>query len=156
MFFKDKLNEYENKNIKLFVDMDGVIADYDVAKKDVYFLNYADKRPLYTSIKKLEEVSEQNNITFYILSISRSDLGVQQKNDWLDKYAPFFKKENRVIISKESNKGFSSKELKAGYLKNMQRDDSLIMVIDDDPEIIKEIRNENEDIILFKDTVLVD
>ena len=156
MFFKDKLNEYKNKNIKIFVDMDGVIADYDVAKRDVYFLNYEDKRPLYTSIKKLEEVSNQNNITFYILSISRSDAGVEQKNNWIDKYAPFFKKENRIIISKESNKGFESKELKAGYLKNMQRDDSIIMVIEDDPEIIKEIRNENEDIILFKDTVLVD
>ena len=109
MYFKEILEEYKEKNIKIYVDMDGVIADYDVGKA----CGYDKKRPLYTSISKLEEISKKDNITLYILSITRKDEGIEQKNFWLDKYAAFFKKENRVIISKESNEGFSSKELKA-------------------------------------------
>ena len=153
MFFKDLIDTYIGKNIKIFVDMDGVIADYDVGKPSGYDI----KRPLTTSISKLEEISKLTNINLYILSVTKKDEGISQKNYWLDKYAPFFKKENRVILSKESNEGFSSKELKANYLVNVERNDNnIIMVIDDDPEIIKEIKNKNPDIVLLKDTVLVD
>ena len=112
MFFKDVLNEYKEKEIKIFVDMDGVIADYDVGKA----CSYDKKRPLLTSIEKLEEISKLDNITLYILSITRKNEGIDQKNYWLDLYAPFFKKENRIIISKESNEGFSSKELKGAKI----------------------------------------
>ena len=153
MFFKDLIDSFNGKNIKIFVDMDGVIADYDVGKPS----GYDTKRPLTTSISKLEEISKLTNIDIYILSVTKKDEGISQKNYWLDKYAPFFKKENRVILSKESNEGFSSKELKANYLVNVERsDNNIIMVIDDDPEIIKEIKNKNPDIVLLKDTVLVD
>ena len=152
MYFKEVLNKYKEKEIKIFVDMDGVIADYDVGKVG----DYDKKRPLLSSISKLEEISKLENITLYILSITRKDEGIEQKNYWLDKFAPFFKKENRVIISKESNEGCNSPKLKAGYLKNFKRDESILMVIDDDPEVIKEIIKQNEDIIIFKDTVLVD
>ena len=50
----------------------------------------------------------------------------------------------------------SSSFLKAKYLESFKRDGSVIIVIDDDPKILKEIRKLNEDIILLKDTVLVD
>ena len=47
--------------------------------------------------------------------------------------------------------------LKAKYLERLDRDDnSVIILIDDDPLILKEVRKLNEDIILLKDTVLVD
>ena len=82
--------------------------------------------------------------------------GFDQKQGWLDKYAPFFKKENRIIISREANNMTPSAELKAKFLKNYERDDSVLIVIDDDPRNLKEIRNLNEDVILLKDTVLVD
>ena len=152
MYFEEVIKKYNDKKIKIFVDMDGVIADYDVGKAK----DYDKKRPLLTSISNLENISKLNNVELYILSICRQNEGIEQKNYWLDIYAPFFKKENRVIISKESYDKISSKELKAEYLKKLERDESVIMVIDDDPEIIKEIRKENEDIILFKDTVLID
>ena len=41
-------------------------------------------------------------------------------------------------------------------LKDYERDDSIIIVIDDDPRNLKEIDRLNEDIILLKDTVLID
>lgn len=152
MFIKDFFSKYSNEKIRFFVDMDGVIADYNVGEPG----NYHKKRPLYSSIEKLKEISQMENIELYILSVTRMSEGIEQKNIWLDQFAPFFKKENRIILSKEANNFTPSKNLKANYLKNVQRDESRIIVIDDDPAVIKQIAEENEDIVLLKDTALVD
>ena len=48
------------------------------------------------------------------------------------------------------------KKAKANYLKNYERDDSIIIVIDDDPKNLRDINKLNEDVILLKDSVLVD
>lgn len=152
MYLKEFLKQYEDKKIKLFVDMDGVIADYDVGTPK----DYDKKRPLFDSIKKLKIISEMNNVEMYIFSVTRYNEGINQKNIWLDKYASFFKRENRIIISREENDMISSSILKSNYLKEYKRDESIIIVIDDDPKILKEIQRTNDDIILLKDTVLVD
>lgn len=152
MYFENCIKEFGDKKIKIFVDMDGVIADYIVG--DAY--NYHKKRPLYTNLQKLEEVSKLSNVELHILSVSRMDEGVAQKNEWLDKYAPFFKKEHRAIIPRESNNFKSSSELKSNYAKNIARDGSILIIIDDDCRILKILHEENNDIILYKDTVLVD
>jgi hypothetical protein len=152
MYLKEYLDRYKDKKIKLFVDMDGVIADYEFgAAKE-----YDKKRPLYDSIKKLEEISKMDNIKLYIFSATRYSKGLEEKNWWLDKYAPFFEKENRIIISREAFSMEKSAILKAKYLKDLKRDDSLLMVIDDDPRNLKEIHELNSDVILLKDTVLID
>lgn len=152
MYFKEYLKQYENKKVKLFVDMDGVIVDYDfgVAR------DYDKKRPLYDSIKKLEEVSKLPNIELYIFSATRYTEGFEQKHWWLDTYAPFFKRENRIIISREANNMEESSILKAKYLQNYKRDDSVLIVIDDDPKNLADILKLNKDVILLKDTVLID
>ena len=64
MYIKEFLNSYSNKKIKLYVDMDGVIADYNVGEA----CEYDKKRPLYDSIKKLEEVSKMPNVEMFVLS----------------------------------------------------------------------------------------
>jgi len=152
MYLKDYLSKIDSKKIKVYVDMDGVIADYEVGNA----AEFDKKRPLKSTISKLEEISKMKNIELYILSISRMDEGVNQKQTWLDINAPFFKKENRVIISRESNNFASSSNLKSDYLRKLKRDESKIVVIDDDPIILKEIKATSEDIILLKDTALVD
>ena len=152
MYLKEFLKQYEDKKIKLFVDMDGVIADYDFGTPN----EYDKKRPLFDSIKKLEIISKKSNVEMYILSATRYSEGEKQKHLWLDKYAPFFKKENRIIISREDNGMEKSSILKANYIRNIERDDSIIIVIDDDPRILKEVDKLNEDVILLKDTALVD
>ena len=73
----------------------------------------------------------------------------------LDKYAPFFQKDNRIIISKESNPNLSSKELKLNYLKSLKTDNQIIL-IDDDNEIIKTIKDNAKNIILYQDSELTD
>ena len=151
-YLREYLEQFGNKKIKLFVDMDGVIADYifESAK------DYDKKRPLYDNIDKLEIVSKMPNVELFIFSATRYTEGFEQKHWWLDTYAPFFKKENRIIISREENNMKDSSLLKAEYLANYKRDDSILIVIDDDPKNLKDIRKLNEDIILLKDTVLVD
>ena len=151
MYFKNKIDEYKNDNLKIFIDMDGVVADYDIGN-----LDYSTKRPLMNNIKQLEEISTYKNIELYILSITRHNDGIEEKNIWLDKYMPFIKHENRIIISREENDMKRSKQLKEEYLRNMINDKYKIILIDDDPSILDEIKEKNPSIILYKDTVLVD
>jgi len=150
MYIDDVLEQYKNKKIRLFVDMDGVIADYDVGLA----FDFDKKRPLKSNIKKLKEIAENPNIEMNILSVTRYDRGFEEKNVWLDKYAPFFEKKHRNIISRESNEFEKSSILKANFLKDVKRN-KIIIVIDDDPIVLKRIRKLNEDVVLLKDTALV-
>lgn len=152
MYLKDFLEQFNDKKIKLFVDMDGVIADYIFGSAQ----DYDKKRPLYDSIDKLEIISKMPNVELYILSATRYSSGFEQKNYWLDTYAPFFKKENRIIISREENNMIASSILKAEYLANYERDGSVLILIDDDPKNLKDVRKLSDDVILLKDSVLVD
>ena len=151
MYITDYIKQFKNKRIKIYVDMDGVIADYDVGKAS----EYDKKRPLLTNIEALREVSKNKNVEMFILSITRMTIGREEKNRWLDKYVEFIKVENRFIISREEHNFMPSKTLKKRFVKNIKRDESIIIVIDDDPAIIDEIRKSSEDVYLLKDTSLV-
>lgn len=151
MYITDYIKQFKNKRIKIYVDMDGVIADYDVGKAS----EYDKKRPLLTNIEALREVSKNKNVEMFILSITRMTIGREEKNRWLDKYVEFIKVENRFIISREEHNFMPSKTLKKKFIKNIKRDESIIIVIDDDPAIIDEIRKSSEDVYLLKDTSLV-
>lgn len=145
----DEIKDFSLKRkVNLFVDMDGVIAEYDFGKP----LDFVNKRPLFSNIKVLEEISRIPNLDMHILSICRKDSQVNDKNDWLDKYAPFFKKENRNIISKETYSGKTSSALKADFLNNQT---GFKILIDDDNEVLKEVHEKVEDIILYQDSSLV-
>lgn len=152
MYLKDYLKQFGNRKIKLFVDMDGVVADYIFGSAQ----DYDKKRPLYDSISKLEEVSKMPNVELFIFSATRYSSGFDQKHRWLDTYASFFKRENRIIISREENNMTDSSILKAEFLARYERDGSILILIDDDPKNLKDVSELNDDIILLKDTVLVD
>jgi len=151
MYIIDYVKQFKNKKIKIYVDMDGVIADYDVGKA----CEYDKKRPLLTNIEALRKVSKDKNVEMFILSITRMTIGRDEKNRWLDKYVDFIKVENRFIISREEHNFMPSKTLKKKFVKSIKRDESIIIVIDDDPAIIDEIRKSSEDVYLLKDTSLV-
>ena len=152
MYLENFLEKYNDKKVKMFVDMDGVIADFNFGEAH----NFDKKRPLYSSISKLENISKKDNVDLYIFSATRMNKGYDEKQYWLDKYAPFFKKENRVIISREKHDFLESSELKADYMKNIERDGSVLIVIDDDPKNLRAIRKLNDDVVLLKDTDLID
>ena len=96
------------------------------------------------------------NVTMHILSITKNNNGINEKNIWLDKYVPFINNENRNIISKEEYPDKSSSELKTEFLKKLNYNDKIIILIDDDPLILKNIQKSINNIVLLKDTVLVD
>lgn len=149
LFFK----ENENKNINVYVDMDGVLAEYDIGNFD-----YETIRPIKTTINKIKELSTNKNIELYVLSICKTNAIVEEKYIWFDKHIPFFKKENLIFISKEEeiNLNYSSKELKTNYLKDNLEEGKLTVLIDDDNEILSFIRKSKLDIKLFQDSSLID
>ena len=150
-FYELIQKQTKNKKTRIYVDMDGVIASYNIGKP----YDFENKRPLTTNIKTLSKINNLENTELFILSICKKDSQIKEKNKWLDKYAPFFQKDNRIIISKESNPNLSSKELKLNYLKSLKTDNQIIL-IDDDNEIIKTIKDNAENIILYQDSELTD
>lgn len=152
MYLEDFVKKINSKII-MYVDMDGVIADYEVGVAK----NYDKKRPLYTSLEKLETISKKYKIEMHILSVTRYKNGIKEKNDWLDRYAGFFKKENRHILCRELNDMKNAKTLKLEFLsKLVMNEDYKYIIIDDDPAILREIMEMKKDFILLKDTCLVD
>ena len=153
LFFVKKIKEIiKDEETIIFVDMDGVIAEYDFKGK----LDFKSKRPLKSNIKVLSQVEQMTNVTLHILSVCRKDSDIDDKNYWLDKYAPFFKK--RTIISKESYPSKSSKELKLAFLQKFKQEnpDVKLILIDDDNSILKYIWENLEGIKLIQDSSLVD
>lgn len=50
-----------------------------------------------------------------------------------------------------------SYKLKCDFIKNITREESTIIVmIDDDCDIVHKLKDENDDIVVLKDTVFVD
>ena len=151
MYFLDEIKKYDG-NIKLFVDMDGCIVDYEVNNAK----DYDKKRPLLNNIKLLEEVAKLDNVEIFILSITRYNPGFEEKQGWLDKFVPFIDKDHRIIISREANNMTKSPVLKANYLKQYKDSKDTIILIDDDPRILEAVSDMEPNIILYKDTIFVD
>ncbi len=153
MYFYNLIkNLSDEKEILLFVDMDGVIASYDAGKP----LVFSNKRPLKENIAKIESVSKLPNVELRLLSICRKDFQIKEKNIWLDTYAPFFNKDNRVIISKESlPENISSSDIKLNYLRDIQTNKQIVL-LDDDNSIINSILKNAKNIIVLQDSELID
>ena len=153
MYFYNLIKEMASKeDIELYVDMDGVIAAYSIGNNPFDFLN---KRPLRENIAKIEEVSKIDNVETHILSVCRENSQIEEKNIWLDKNAPFFKKENRNIISRESKEWLTSKEIKLEFLKNLKTDKKVILV-DDDNGVLKLIKDSLDTVTVMQDSELID
>ncbi|HHX99152.1 TPA: hypothetical protein GX533_00480 [Candidatus Dojkabacteria bacterium] len=88
--------------IALFIDMDGVVADYrfgegENIENNVYG-TYLYKRPIKTSINILKKVNEQFDFEMFILSSCRYSEQIGEKSKWLEKNMPFIKKENQLFV----------------------------------------------------------
>ena len=152
MHFYNLISEIaKDEEIDLFIDMDGVISSYDFGKP----LDFVNKRPLKTNIETIKKISTLNNVNLHILSVCRKDIEIEHKNCWLNKYAPFFKKENRNILSKETFVGFSSAELKLDFLKKYKSNNKII-VVDDDNNVLNTISKNIDNITLYQDSELID
>ena len=99
MKFYDCIEKNKDKNISIYCDMDGVLAEYDIGNFD-----YESIRPLTSTIKKIEDLYKEDNISIYILSICKTNNIVYDKITWFKKHMPFLKQENIILLSKEDNK----------------------------------------------------
>ena len=152
MHFIDLIKKISiDEEVILFVDMDGVIASYDVGRP----YDFKNKRPLKNNINIFREIAKLDRVSLHILSVCRENYQIEEKNEWLDINAPFFEKENRVILSKEDGIYKISSELKLNYLKNYKTDKKIVF-IDDDNSVLSVVNKELKNIILFQDSELVD
>ena len=152
MHFIDLIKKISiEEEVILFVDMDGVIASYDVGRP----YDFKNKRPLKNNINIFGEIAKLDRVSLHILSVCRENYQIEEKNEWLDINAPFFEKENRVILSKEDSIYKISSELKLNYLKNYKTDKKIVF-IDDDNSVLSVVNKELKNIILFQDSELVD
>ena len=108
MKFYNRISEIcrNHKKVALFVDMDGTIVEYRVFPENFVttetkevFLN---AEPLEVILKNLEKINEIDNLDVYILSLARSFIIVEEKKQWLKKYAPFIREENYILLNKEN------------------------------------------------------
>ena len=153
MYFKEELDKYKDKKVRLYLDMDGTIAYYELGKA----YDFNNKRPLLDRINKIKEVSNTyDNITLYVLTICHEESGIYEKNAWLDKYLPEVKKDNRIIMVRKPQGKITSADKKKDYLNSLDTDETIIL-IDDDPRVLHAIKKDNKkNIILLKDCVLSD
>ena len=142
MYFKDYLEKYKDKKINIFIDMDGVVADYDVIS--------------YNNHKILEEISKMNNVTLIILSVSRNDNQIEGKKKWLKMNMSFINEERINIIPRESNGFKSSHVLKKEFLEKNISKDSINIVIDDSHLVLDTICDLNIGIIPLHITSILD
>ena len=94
MKFYDTIEKYKDKQIDIYVDMDGVIAEYDIGNFD-----YNTIRPLKSNILRIQELLEKGNINVKILTVCKTDEIVNEKIDWLKRNMSFFDIENVIFIS---------------------------------------------------------
>lgn len=155
MNFIEKLsNLYKtNKNIEIYIDMDGTIVELLFDKEGSYTKKgvYLNKRPIIPVVNKLEEIKNKFPlIKFKILSCSKTNQMRNEKNEWLNIQMPYIKKEDRVIFSEEA--GDYAREdrnlVKAEYINKNIDDDKIIILIDDDIEVLKGVQNLNKENVL--------
>lgn len=158
-YFKEYLEKYKDKKIRLYIDMDGVVTDYDLItfnphmyEEDV-FLN---KRPVQTIIDILEEISHMDNIELYILSVSKLEKQIDGKLKWLDKYMKFIKKENINIIPKDINAPKNTTSLKVDFLKEHLDSNYINMILDDSHNVLETLYREKYDIIPLHTSSILD
>lgn len=158
-YFINYLKKFNDKTVDIYIDMDGVIADYDVLgyealkeNKDVYL----NKRPVKTAIKVFEEAAKLKNINLFILSVSRNNNQVDGKLKWLSKNMNYMKKENINIIPRENNNFEKAHILKRNFLENNINKDNINIMVDDSHQVLDAVFDLNMDIIPLHITSIID
>ncbi len=155
MNFVEKIDDIykKNKNIEIYLDMDGTIVELLFDKNQSYREKgvYLNKRPIEPVINEIEEIRNKfPAIKFKILSCSKSNQMRNEKNEWLNKYMPFINPNDRIIFSEEAGDYLRDDRniVKAEYINKNISDDKIIFLIDDDIEVLKGVQN------LLKDNII--
>lgn len=155
MNFIEKIDDIykKNKNIEIYLDMDGTIVELLFDKNQSYREKgvYLNKRPIEPVINEIEEIRNKfPAIKFKILSCSKSNQMRDEKNEWLNINMPFINSNDRIIFSEEAGDYLRDDRniVKAEYINKNISDDKIIFLIDDDIEVLKGVQN------LLKDNII--
>lgn len=97
--------------IKIFIDMDGTIAKFNVRNAINRFATeqkFFSKLLAYKGIETIDKLAKQGNI--YIISASPNERTDTDKREWLNKYLPSLKSENIIFCRIGENKAKIIKE----------------------------------------------
>lgn len=134
-----KISKESSSNIAMFIDMDGVVADYRFGEGKNIENNvpgtYLNKRPISTTINILKEVSNTFDFDMYILSSCRHDEQAIEKSKWVEKNMPFIDKKHQLFVV--SNTFEDRKMLKINKIKEiMENKYNKVIMIDDTHDIL--------------------
>jgi 5'(3')-deoxyribonucleotidase len=114
MFFDENLNDREidgAANKRLFVDMDGTLAEFNPTKKleDLYEEGYfRELKPYQTVVDAIKYIIQNNpDIEVFVLSayLTDSEFALNEKKEWLDQHLPELDTEHRLFCACGSDKG---------------------------------------------------
>lgn len=156
-----KIIENNSKKIAIFVDMDGVVADYRFGEGENIKNNkpglYLNKRPIHTTINNLKKINDEIDCEMFILSSCLFKEQAEEKDLWLTQYMPFIKKENKIFILSENFE--SRKKLKIDKIREKldSNECELAILIDDTHDILFLALSElKEKVIPFHVITLID
>ena len=142
--FIDKIKEQScESKVIIYSDMDGVIAEYGVGEKPLIMSNeksfYLNKRPIYSTINKLKELSEIENVEIGIMSNCYFQEQKTDKIEWLKEYCPFISPENIniIVLNEESYTKETKDYLKVNRIIDINKDnDKVWHLVEDNHNIM--------------------
>lgn len=106
---------------RLFVDMDGTLAVFNKVDKieqlyeEGYFKNLEPNMNVVNAVKEIIERHPEIEVKILSAHLSDSKYALAEKNEWLDKYLPEIKREDRIFPPCGEDKG---KYIEGGYGEN--------------------------------------
>ncbi len=131
----------KGKGIGIFIDMDGVIADYRFGEGRKIIQNekniYLNKRPIYTSINIFNEISKKINCNMHIISSCYYTSQIDEKNKWLDIYAKFSNKKYRNFVVSTDFEDRKMKKIDCIKQEMKKYNYEYVILVDDTHEILR-------------------
>ena len=150
-YFYNEIKEMaKDKKVDIYVDMDGVVADYELLNFEKVKTSpdaYLNKRPITTVINILKDLSKLDNITIYILSIAKQENQINGKLVWLSKNMDFIPLSNINIIPRDTNEWKKACILKKEFLKGNHNKKNISLMIDDSHDVLRELQDLDINII---------
>ena len=165
MFIIDEINRIicKNKinNLGVFIDMDGVVADYRFGEgKDIQNNVpgiYLNKRPIQTNINIIKQIQDHIDCKMHIISSCLFKEQAEEKKKWINKYMNFIKKDNiEIVIAGSFEERKTLKVTKIIDVMKLEKYDYSILIDDTHEILFLAIKMSKGKIIPFHVVTLLD